>query len=64
MQQAIRINTTSFNDDLPLDVGNNLDKFEHFTKFHDFLKDEFKLVYENLQLNMVNHFGLVFFGKV
>ena len=60
MQQAIRINTTSFNDDLPLDVGNNLDKFEHFTKFHDFLKDEFKLVYKNLQLNMVNHFGLVY----
>lgn len=59
MQKAVRIDTSSY-DDLPLDVGNNLPKFAHFNEFHSFLQETFPLFHEKLELNKINHFGLVY----
>ena len=59
MQKAVQIDTSSY-DDFPLDVGSNLEVFENFNIFHNYLQNEFPLFHENLKLHKVNHFGLVY----
>lgn len=59
MQQAVQIDTSSY-DDEPTNVSDNLDKFQRFNEFHDFLKAEFPNFHKHLKLHHVNHFGLVY----
>lgn len=62
LQHAVRIDTSMY-DDSPLDVGNNLEVFQNFKTFHNSLKNDFPLFHQELELHLVNHFGLVYIWK-
>lgn len=58
LQGAVKIDTSSY-DNLPMDVGSNLDVFEKFNILHTYLESQFPLFFSNLEIHKVNHFGLV-----
>ncbi|EGW30859.1 Gly-X carboxypeptidase [Spathaspora passalidarum NRRL Y-27907] len=58
---AIQIDT-QISDHLP-DVPDSPETWEKFKNFHQYLEEKFPLVYENLEVERVNTYGLIFHWK-
>lgn len=58
LSEAVQINTVIF--DEPPDVSENPGYWSQFEKFHRYLRDTFPLVYEHLEVQTVNTYGLYF----
>jgi Gly-Xaa carboxypeptidase len=59
MTGAVQHDTSSY-DSFPLDVSGNLELFQNIAKFQVYLQDTFPHFHEELTLEKVNHFGLIY----
>lgn len=58
---SVQVDTQVF--DSPPEVGKDPEYWAKFKAFHEFLEREFPLVYENLELDLVNTYGIVLTWK-
>lgn len=59
--KAVQVDTQIYDD--PPEVDSNPEYWAKFKKFHKYLEKTFPTVYEHLEVNTVNTYGLVFYWK-